>query len=110
MHTPDSSWQDAAKGASSGMQRMRSSQWQQALDLLRSPAVTAILGAVMVLGLLLAFGNVVAQHVAQADQIRMAREAQDAAAWRCKQLRWGGERGSCLVKMSLARDLAVPAK
>jgi hypothetical protein len=110
MHTPDSSWQDAATGASNGMQRLPSPGWQQALSLLRSPVFTAILGAVMVLGLLLAFENVVAQAVAHAEQQRSARDAHDAAVWRCKQLRGGGDRGTCLIQVSQARDLATQAR
>ena len=105
MHTPDDpTSHETAKGTSGGTQRL-----QQALRLLRSPVFTAILGAVMVLGLLLAFENVVARAVAQADLQRSAREAHDAAVWRCKQRR-GGDRSICLVQVSQARDLVAQVR
>ena len=110
MHTlDDPNSQEAAKGASSGMLLLPAPGWQQALRLLRSPVFTAILGAVMVLGLLLAFGNVVARAVAQADLQRSARDAHDAAVWRCKQRR-GGDRSVCLVQVSQARALETQAR
>jgi len=110
MHTPDQpNSQDAAKGLWSGMQPLPAPGWQQALRLLRSPVFTAILGAVMVLALLLAFENVVARAVAQADLQRSARDAHEAAVWRCKQRR-GGDRSVCLVQVSQARDLGTQAR
>ena len=110
MHTPDDpTSHETAKGTSGGTQRLPSPGWQQALRLLRSPVFTAILGAVMVLGLLLAFESVVARAVAQADLQRSAREAHDAAVWRCKQRR-GGDRSICLVQVSKARDLVAQVR
>lgn len=111
MHTsPPLSWQDAAKGGASGPSRRAAPWWRQALTLLRSPVFTAILGALMVLGLLLAFEQVVAQAVTQAEQRRSARDALDAAVWRCKQLRAAGDRGSCLVQVSVVQNLDPPVR
>lgn len=109
MHPPDSSWQQVATGGLSRARQAPSPWWQQTLTLLRSPLATAILAVAMVLGLLLAFGQVVAQAVAQADQQRSARDARDAAVWRCKQLRSGSERGNCLAQLNQDQALASPA-
>ena len=83
------------------------------MNALRLPVWAAIVATLIALALLQAFKQVVAQAVTQGDLRRMATASQVESAWRCKLLRHAGERGSCLVQLSLAQsaspDLPTPS-
>jgi len=104
MRTPDVSWLLAATGASSTWHRLPFPWWQRALIALRSPVWPAILASLMVVGLLLAFQQVVAQSVEQAELRRTATATQVNGVWRCRLLRHAGNRDSCLTQLGVARD------
>jgi hypothetical protein len=104
MHTPDRRWQLATTAAANALHQLPSPWWQEALIALRQPVWSAVVAALMVFGLLLAFQQVVAQGVEQSEQRRTATALQLEGAWRCKLLRNPGDRDSCLAQLGGARD------
>jgi hypothetical protein len=80
--------------------------WRAALIGLRGPVWPASVAALLGIGLLLAFQQVVARSVEQADQQRVAAAAQHEGVWRCKLLRQPGSRANCLLQVAGAHESA----
>jgi aspartate aminotransferase-like enzyme len=99
MHTPLLSWQLVAIGTSRAPRRQPTPRWQRALIALHPAAWPAAVAASMVLGLLLAFQQVVAQGVEQAEQRHKVTAAQVERAWRCRLLRSPADRDHCLAQI-----------
>jgi hypothetical protein len=74
--------------------------WRQILMALPSPRWPAAVAALMAFLLLLAFQQVVATGVQQADLRRAAVAAQVEAVWRCKLLSEVGDRRGCLTQVA----------
>jgi hypothetical protein len=79
--------------------------WRVVLPPLRPPVWPVVVAALLALGLLLAFHQVVAQVVVQADQQRAATLALHEIVWNCKLLQEPRERDGCLAQVSAAHQL-----
>jgi len=99
MHTPLLSWQLVAIGTPRAPQRQPTPRWQRAFIALHPPVWPAAIAASMVLGLLLAFQQVVAQAVEQAEQRHKVTAAEVERTWRCKLLRGPADRDDCLAQI-----------
>jgi hypothetical protein len=99
MTTPDRSWTLAATGAPRAPHRPALPWWPQVLIALRPPAWLAVVAALVALGLLLAFQQVVAGSVAQGELRRAHAQAQASGAWRCNLLHDRAERKDCLAQL-----------
>lgn len=108
MRIPDLRWQLASTCAPNALRRQSWLWWQYALVALRRPVWLAAIVALLVLGLLLAFQQVVAQAVAQGELRRTATAAQARDIWRCKHLSHSGARDSCLERIGGAEDHMSP--
>lgn len=104
MTPPDLSWPLAAIAASSSLRRGVSPWWQPALVALRPQVWPKLVAALMLLGLLLAFEQVVSQAVAQGDLRRTATAAHVDSVWRCKLLSGRADRNSCLAQAMTEQD------
>jgi hypothetical protein len=109
MQPPLLSWQLAATGAPSSLRHPPLSPWQRALAALRPPVWPAAAAALMVLGLLVAFQQVVAQGVEQAEQRRAATASQHESTWRCKLVHEPAARDNCLAQIG-TEMAAMPIK
>jgi hypothetical protein len=109
MQPPLLSWQLAATGAPSSLRHPPLSPRQRTLAALRPPVWPAAVATLMVLGLLAAFQQVVAQAVEQAEQRRAATASQHASTWRCKLVREPGTRDDCLAQIG-TELAAMPIK
>ena len=105
MDTPDLGWQVAATSASSALRGQPFPGWRAVLAALRSPVWPVAAAALLGLGLLLAFQQVVAHAAAQASLRHTAVAAQLEGVWRCKLMRDRGDRDSCLAHVA---NLAKP--
>jgi hypothetical protein len=79
--------------------RHRSSWRRLAAVAFQSPAWPALVAALVVMSLLVAFERVVSGAVEQGHQRRAAAAAKLDDTWRCKALRRLSERDGCLVKL-----------
>lgn len=80
-------------------------QWWYRLPAgLRSPVWSTILGSLIILGLLLAFHQVVHEAVQQGELRHKAYALQAQATWRCKIMPARGARDSCLLQLSASAD------
>ena len=69
---------------------------------LRSPRLPGALGVLAILGLLLAFHQVVSGSVEQGEQRRAAAALKGEATWRCNAIASLRLRDGCLVQLSAA--------
>ncbi len=99
METIDRRWELAATGASRPPLGRPLPWWRQALIALRPPVWPAVVAAMMMIGLLLAFQTVVAQGVAQGQLRRSATAAQADGHWRCRLIQAADERDHCLSQV-----------
>ena len=105
MQTLNPSWMSVAGGASTASRGSPQTGWQRRVIGLQVWIWSAILAALMLLAMLTAFQQVVAQAVHQGEARRLATAASADAAWRCSALRDPGRRESChaqSVKLSAA--------
>ncbi|ABD69151.1 hypothetical protein Rfer_1418 [Rhodoferax ferrireducens T118] len=80
-------------------------QWWYRLPAgLRSPVWSTILGSLTILGLLLAFHQVVYEAVQQGELRHKAYALQAEATWRCKALPARGASDSCLLQLSASAN------
>jgi hypothetical protein len=73
---------------------------------LRSPVWTGLIVSMGILGLLIAFHQVVRGAVRQGESRRMAVALHADALWRCHAMRDPNPRESCLAQLSAATDAA----
>ena len=104
-----------ANGAADGFtmfQRRLQWWWRQLPTVARAPILPRILAALLILGMLLAFHQVVSGAVQQSELRAKATAMQAAATWRCRTLRGLGASQSCLLQLNLAThgDPVVQAK
>lgn len=71
-----------------------------ALVLLRSRTTLAVAAILTILGLMLAFYQVVLGAVAQGESLQQARNLQSAAVWRCYRLLSPVERDNCQFRIN----------
>jgi aspartate aminotransferase-like enzyme len=109
MRTPLLSWQLVAIGTPRAPRRQPTPRWQRAFIALHPPVWPAAIAASMVLGLLLAFQQVVAQGVEQAEQRHKVTAAQVDRTWRCKLLRGPASRDHCLAQIGTATAPMSPS-
>jgi hypothetical protein len=76
--------------------------WHQLPTAVRAPIWPSILAALLILGMLLAFHQVVSGAVEQSELRAKATAMQAAATWRCRTLRGLGASQSCLLQLNLA--------
>ncbi|WPC68258.1 hypothetical protein SBP18_07065 [Rhodoferax ferrireducens] len=81
-------------------QRMLRQWWYRLPAGLRSPVWSTILGSLIILGLLLAFHQVVHEAVQQGELRHKAYALQAEATWRCKVLPARSASDSCLLQLS----------
>lgn len=84
------------------LQRRLQRWWQQLPTEVREPIWPRLLAAVLILGLLLAFHQVVSGAVQQSELRHKATAMQAAATWRCRTLGGLGASQSCLLQLNLA--------
>jgi len=70
------------------------------LVLLRSQTALVVLAALAILGLMLAFHQVVLAAVAQGESMQQARNLQSQAFWRCGRFSAPTERANCLRQVN----------
>lgn len=103
-----------ANGAADGftvLQRRLQWWWQQLPSAVRAPIWPRILAALLILGMLLAFHQVVREAVQQSELRHKATAIQAAATWRCRTLGGLGASQSCLLQLNLAtRDPMLQAQ
>lgn len=109
MHPPLLSWQRVAIGAPGARRRHATPRWQRALIALHPPAWPAAIAASLVFGMLLAFQQVVAQGVEQAEQRHKATAAQVERTWRCKLLGVPANRDHCLAQIGTEMATVSPS-
>ncbi|MFZ3081145.1 hypothetical protein [Rhodoferax ferrireducens] len=85
-------------------QRMLRQWWYRLPAGLRSPVWSTILASLIILGLLLAFHQVVHEAVQQGELRHKAYALQAEATWRCKVLPARGASDSCLLQLSASAD------
>lgn len=85
-------------------QRTLQQWWYRLPAGLRSPVWSTILGSLIILGLLLAFHQVVHEAVQQGELRHKAYALQAEATWRCKVLPARGASDSCLLQLSASAD------
>jgi hypothetical protein len=100
MDTPDLGWQVAATSASSALHGQPFSEWRAALTALRPPGWPVAVAALLAVGLLLTFQQVVAHATVQAALRHTAMAAQHEAVSRCKLMPSRGDRDSCLADVA----------
>lgn len=66
-----------------------------------------MIAGLCMLGLLLAFGQVVAKGVEQAQSRHQATALHTDAVWRCNALRGASQRASCRVELDARQSAAV---
>ena len=86
--------------------------WRQLPTAARAPIWPRILAALLILGMLLAFHQVVSGVVQQGELRHKATAMQAAAAWHCRTLGGPGASQSCLLQLNLAThgDAVVQAQ
>ena len=99
MQTSSLSWQLAAIGTPGALRRQPTRWWQRLWIARHPPTWPAAVAASMVLGLLLAFQQVVAQGVDQAAQRHKVTAVQVDRTWRCKLLPRPADRDHCLARI-----------
>lgn len=104
MTTLHSSWQLPGSGRSLALQRP-GRPWAQAL--LEPSVWIALLGALCVLALLLAFRQVVLRGVQQSELRHRATAAHADGVWRCNALRNVSQRAGCRVQLDAAHAAAA---
>lgn len=85
-------------------QRTLQPWWYRLPAGLRSPVWSTILGSLIILGLLLAFHQVVHEAVQQGELRHKAYALQAEATWRCKVLPARGASDSCLLQLSASAN------
>ena len=75
----------------------------------RAPVWSGLLAAFIILGMLLAFHQVVREAVRQSLLRQQASARQAEASWRCNSLRGSDASRSCIAQLNLA-SLATPDK
>jgi hypothetical protein len=95
MNTLQSTWQHASSGAKRAPRRQVRPWWRPTL-------VLAILAALGVGGLLLAFQQVVLQGVQRGESRNRATAAHTDGVWRCNALRTVSLRAGCRVQIDAA--------
>jgi hypothetical protein len=85
-------------------QRTLQQWWYRLPAGLRSPVWSTILGSLIILGLLLAFHQVVHEAVQQGELRHKAYALQAEATWRCKILPARGASDSCLLQLSASAN------
>jgi hypothetical protein len=85
-------------------QRTLQQWWYRLPAGLRSPVWSTILGGLIILGLLLAFHQVVHEAVQQGELRHKAYALQAEATWRCKVLPARGASDSCLLQLSASAN------
>ena len=89
--------------------KRRAKKWQSASMTQRGPVWPAILAVLILLGLLLAFQQVVRAAVRQGEDRRAATAAHSAAYWRCQDAQRGLVRESCQTALKASpHDDATP--
>lgn len=89
-------------GGFTTLQRRLQRWWHQLPTGVHSPIWPGILAALIILGMLLAFHQVVVGAVQQGELRHKATAMQAEAAWRCNSLRGLDASGSCLLQLNLA--------
>jgi len=79
--------------------------WQRRAFALRPSRGVAILATLALLGLLVAFQQVVHNAVQQGEARRQAEAASNDAHWRCNAARSRSERVDCMVQRNAAHDV-----
>ena len=105
MQTLGPSWTTVAASGSAASDRQPLLRWQRLLIALRLPLWSAILVTLTIVGMLLAFQQVVLQAVQQGEARRQAAAASDAAVWRCNALRDPGRREICHAQLAVTQTL-----
>jgi hypothetical protein len=80
------------------------------LDALHAPELPAIVAALVLFGLLIAFHQVVRGAVRQGESRRVVAAAQAEALWRCNILRDRAERNQCRLQLRIADDAGAGDK
>jgi len=84
------------------LQRRLQRWWQHLPAEVREPIWPRLLAALLILGLLLAFHEVVRGAVQQSELRHKATATQAAAIWRCRTLGGPGASEGCLLQLHLA--------
>jgi hypothetical protein len=106
-NAPGATWTQASPwwwGQPAALKSRARPNWRMVLPAMRPSLWPVVITALLALGLLLAFQQVVAQVVVQADQQRAATLAQHEIAWGCKLMREPRERDGCLAQVSAAHQ------
>ena len=84
------------------LQRRLQRWWRHLPAEVRAPILPTILAGLLILGMLLAFHQVVSGAVEQSELRHKATAMQAAATWRCRTLGGLGASQSCLLQLNLA--------
>ena len=105
MQALDPSWMTVAAGASSASWCAPQTLWQRSVLGLQVWVWSVILAALLLIAMLAAFQQVVAQAVQQGDARRQATAARADATWRCNASRDSGQRESCHAQLAVTQTL-----